>query len=103
MSKETDFLVIGAGIVGLATAWHLKRLRPSANIAILEKEADLARHQSSHNSGVIHAGVYYKPGSAKARNCLEGYRRLLDFCDEHQVNYRICGKLITAVEHSNAA
>ena len=98
MSKETDFLVIGAGIVGLATAWHLKRLRPSANIAILEKEADLARHQSSHNSGVIHAGVYYKPGSAKARNCLEGYRRLLDFCDEHQVNYRICGKLITAVE-----
>ena len=93
-----DFLVIGAGIVGLSTAWHLSRLRPDASILILEKENDLARHQSSHNSGVIHAGVYYKPGSAKAINCLEGYRRLLDFCQEHKVEYRICGKLITAVE-----
>ena len=98
MNEKTDFLVIGAGIVGLATAWHLSRLRPAAKITILEKESNLAQHQSSHNSGVIHAGVYYKPGSAKARNCLEGYRRLLDFCDEHQVEYRICGKLITAVE-----
>ncbi len=98
MSEITDYLVIGAGIVGLATAWHLSRLRPEAEITILEKEADLAQHQSSHNSGVIHAGVYYKPRTYMAKNCIEGYRRLLNFCDEHQVGYRICGKLITAVE-----
>lgn len=98
MTEDADYLVIGAGIVGLSTAWHLSRLQPDARICILEKEAGIAQHQSSHNSGVIHAGVYYKPGSAKACNCIEGYRRLLEFCDEHAIEYRICGKLITAVE-----
>lgn len=98
MNETADIIVIGAGIVGLATAWHINSLRPSANIVILDKEANLAQHQSSHNSGVIHAGVYYKPGSAKARYCLKGYRRLLQFCDQHGLTYRICGKLIAAVD-----
>lgn len=98
MSQTPDFMVIGAGIVGLSTAWHLQLARPNAKIALVEKERAEAMHQSSHNSGVIHAGVYYKPGSAKAAYCLEGYRRLLDFCDQHSIPYKICGKLIAAVE-----
>ncbi len=98
MKETPDFIVVGAGIVGLATAWHLHRVRPEAHIAILDKEDREARHQSSHNSGVIHAGVYYKPGSAKAINCRKGYTRLLEFCDMYGIPYRICGKLIAAVE-----
>lgn len=89
--------IIGAGLVGLATAYRIKEKHPQAEIFILEKEAGPARHQSSHNSGVIHSGIYYKPGSLKAKNCIDGYHYLIDFCKKHQIPYRITGKLIVAV------
>lgn len=91
-----DFIVVGGGIVGLATARALQRARPHARVAVLEKEADVARHQSSHNSGVIHAGVYYAPGSLKARLCRAGHAATLAFCARHDVPHAVCGKLIVA-------
>jgi len=95
-----DVLIAGAGIVGLATAWRLSLRQPQLKIAVLEKEPGPGVHQSSRNSGVIHSGVYYEPGSAKAENCLRGYRMLLDFADEFNIPYRICGKMIAAVEET---
>jgi (S)-2-hydroxyglutarate dehydrogenase len=92
----TDVLIIGGGIVGLATALQLKQARPGLGITVLEKETALARHQTGHNSGVIHSGLYYKPGSLKARNCIDGYRLLLDFCDRENVPHELCGKIVVA-------
>ena len=91
-----SFTIIGAGIVGLATALKLREKLPDAKIIILEKESNVAAHQTGNNSGVIHSGIYYKPGSLKAKNCVSGYKMLLDFCDEHKVKYDICGKVIVA-------
>jgi (S)-2-hydroxyglutarate dehydrogenase len=91
-----DVIVIGAGAVGLATAHHLAGKYPKFKIGILEKENDVAVHQTGNNSGVIHSGIYYKPGSLKAVNCKTGYDMLLKFCDEHGVNYDICGKVVVA-------
>jgi (S)-2-hydroxyglutarate dehydrogenase len=91
-----DIIIIGAGIVGLATALKLKEKNRDLNVAILEKEAGIARHQTGNNSGVIHAGVYYKPGSLKALNCRKGYQMLIDFCDRESIRYELCGKLIVA-------
>ncbi len=93
---QYDIVIIGGGIVGLATAMKLKEASPAISVGILEKEQDVAMHQTGNNSGVIHAGVYYKPGSLKAVNCRKGYRMLLDFCDKQGVNYNLCGKLIVA-------
>jgi len=93
-----DFVVIGGGIVGLSTAWTLLRRYPGAGVVVLEKEETLARHQTGHNSGVIHSGVYYKPGSMKARFAREGGNRLVELCEEHGVAYEICGKVIVATE-----
>ena len=93
-----DIIITGAGIVGLATAYELKRLDNSLKIGIIEKESNIAKHQTGNNSGVIHSGIYYKPGSEKANNCLKGYNKLLDFCDEQQIKYDLCGKLIIAKE-----
>ncbi len=93
-----DFAVIGGGIVGLSTAWTLLRRYPGAGVVVLEKEETLARHQTGHNSGVIHSGVYYKPGSMKARFAREGGTRLVELCEEHGVAYEICGKVIVATE-----
>jgi (S)-2-hydroxyglutarate dehydrogenase len=93
-----DIVIIGAGIVGLATALKLKEKNPDLSIAMLEKEDAIATHQTGNNSGVIHAGVYYKVGSLKATNCFRGYRMLLDFCDKESIKYDICGKLIVATE-----
>lgn len=93
-----DVTVIGAGIVGLATAYKLLQFSPSLKICILEKEKGVAFHQTGHNSGVIHSGIYYKPGSLKAVNCINGYRLLLEFCDENKIPYDICGKIIIATE-----
>jgi L-2-hydroxyglutarate oxidase len=101
MIKSTphfDILIGGAGIVGLATAWQLLQKQPALRLAILEKEAYPAAHQSSRNSGVIHSGIYYEPGSAKAQNCIKGYRMLLDFAAEHHIPHQICGKVISAVD-----
>lgn len=91
-----DFAVIGGGIVGLATAYQLGRRYPGARLVVLEKEAGPAQHQTGHNSGVIHAGVYYAPGSLKARLCQAGTRSMAEFCSAHGVPYEICGKLIVA-------
>lgn len=96
MSARYDYVVIGAGIVGLATAQRLQIGQPSARIAVLEKEAHVAAHQSGHNSGVIHAGVYYAPGSLKARLCRAGLQATFAFCAANDIPHRQCGKLIVA-------
>ncbi|MCU0448649.1 MAG: L-2-hydroxyglutarate oxidase [Bernardetiaceae bacterium] len=93
---QYDVLVVGGGIVGLATAHQLLALRPGLRVAVVEKETTLARHQTGHNSGVIHSGIYYKPGSLKARNCLRGYQLLLEFCAQHGVAHEVTGKIIVA-------
>ena len=95
MSK-TDYIIVGAGIVGLATALKLFEVKPKSKILILEKENQIGKHQTGNNSGVIHSGIYYKPGSLKAENCIRGYKLLLDFCDKHEIKYDLCGKLIVA-------
>ena len=89
-------VIIGGGIIGLASALKLKEKNPKYRIAIVEKERTIAQHQTGHNSGVIHAGVYYTPGSLKAKFCLEGNRATREFCDQHGVRYDICGKLLVA-------
>ncbi|AGI24943.1 L-2-hydroxyglutarate oxidase [Pseudomonas sp. MT3] len=91
-----DFCIIGGGIVGLATAMRLLQVRPGASLLLLEKEDSLARHQTGHNSGVIHAGIYYAPGSLKADLCKRGAQATQDFCDEHGIAYDVCGKLLVA-------
>lgn len=95
---QYDIIIAGAGIVGLATAYRLKEANPALRIIVLEKEQGIARHQTGHNSGVIHSGIYYKPGSLKARNCIEGYHQLLQFCDTHGIAYELCGKVIVATQ-----
>jgi L-2-hydroxyglutarate oxidase len=93
-----DIVVIGGGIVGLSSAFHMLKKQPGLKVAVLEKEDAVASHQTGHNSGVIHSGIYYKPGSLKAQNCINGYNMLLEFCKEHGVKYELCGKLIVAVD-----
>ena len=96
MASQYDLTIIGGGILGLATALKLIRVHPSLRLFILEKEADLARHQTGNNSGVIHSGLYYRPGSLKARSCVAGRKELMAFCDENAVPYEICGKVVVA-------
>lgn len=91
-----DYCIIGGGIVGLATAMALLERQPGASLLILEKEGVLARHQTGHNSGVIHAGIYYAPGSLKADLCKRGAQATKDFCTEHQIKFEVCGKLLVA-------
>jgi (S)-2-hydroxyglutarate dehydrogenase len=91
-----DVVIIGGGIVGLATAMQLKEMCPHIKVALLEKESKPAQHQTGNNSGVIHSGLYYKPGSLKAKNCIEGYQLLLDFCQREEIPYELCGKLVIA-------
>ncbi len=91
-----DVVIIGAGIVGLSTAYSLSQKNPNLKISIFEKESDIAQHQTGNNSGVIHSGIYYKPGSLKALNCKKGYNMLLSFCEEHDIPYDLCGKIIVA-------
>jgi L-2-hydroxyglutarate oxidase len=98
-----DVVVIGGGIVGLATALNLKKAKPSLRLLLLEKENSLAAHQTGHNSGVIHSGLYYKPGSLKAKNCIEGYHMLIDFCNENNIKYELCGKIVVATSEDQLA
>ncbi len=91
-----DFIILGGGILGLSTAMQLIERYPDKKMLLLEKESGPARHQTGHNSGVIHAGVYYAPGSLKARFCLEGNRATKAFCDRHAIPYEVCGKLLVA-------
>lgn len=93
---DYDVIIIGGGIVGLATALQLLKGLPECRLLLLEKEDQLALHQTGHNSGVIHSGLYYKPGSLKAKNCMEGYRLLLDFCQAEGIPHEICGKVVVA-------
>jgi L-2-hydroxyglutarate oxidase len=95
-----DYVIIGGGIVGLASAYHILKKQPHAKLALLEKESAVAAHQTGHNSGVIHSGIYYKPGSLKAQNCIDGYNMMVDFCAEHGIKFDLCGKLIVAVNDS---
>src|SRR5216684_8555939 len=91
-----DIVVIGGGIVGLSTAMYCIRLFPQLRLLLVEKEDGVARHQSGHNSGVIHSGVYYKPGSLKAKLCVEGAAAMVEFCREHTLPHEVCGKVIVA-------
>jgi L-2-hydroxyglutarate oxidase len=93
---QYDFIIVGGGIIGLSTAWQLKQRYRDKTLLLLEKESALARHQTGHNSGVIHAGVYYKPGSLKARFCKEGAAASYEFCEQHGIPCRRIGKLLVA-------
>lgn len=103
MTETYDIIIVGGGIVGLATAYKLGLHHPTKSVLVLEKEEQVARHQTSHNSGVIHSGIYYKPGSYKARNCVNGRRELVQFAKEHHIAHDICGKIIVATHESELA
>lgn len=98
-----DIIVVGGGIVGLATVLKLKTSNPFLKVLLLEKETELATHQTGNNSGVIHSGLYYKPGSLKAKNCIHGYHLLVDFCKENNVPFELCGKIVVATEEKELA
>ncbi len=100
MKDTYDIIIIGAGILGLSTAYNLLKKDASLSICIVEKESGPAMHQTGHNSGVMHSGIYYKPGSLKAFNCIRGYRMLVEFCTEHEIPFEICGKVIVATDES---
>jgi L-2-hydroxyglutarate oxidase len=93
-----DFAIVGGGIIGLAVARELIRRQPRASVCVLERESAVGTHQTGHNSGVIHAGVYYTPGSLKARLCVEGAREMYEYCDEHNIAHEACGKVIVATD-----
>src|SRR6185295_13820584 len=89
---------IGGGIVGLATALQIQKAKPALKILLIEKESALAKHQTGNNSGVIHSGLYYKPGSLKATNCIRGYNLVIDFCRQHEIPFELCGKIVVATQ-----
>jgi L-2-hydroxyglutarate oxidase LhgO len=93
-----DFIIVGGGIVGLATGLRILEARPGVKLLLIEKEDSLGRHQTGHNSGVLHAGLYYKPGSLKAKLAVEGLRQMVSFCQKHKVSYEQCGKIVVATE-----
>lgn len=93
-------VIVGAGIIGLATAYELINRYPKYKVSLIEKEEDVGLHQSGRNSGVIHSGIYYPPGSQKSISCKKGYSQLINFCNTYDVNYEICGKLIVATENN---
>ncbi len=100
MSSQFDITIIGGGIVGLATALEITQRWPQYKLAVLEKEDRLATHQTGHNSGVIHSGIYYKPGSLKAQTCVTGAKAIVAFCQQHNIPYEICGKVVVATSQA---
>ena len=98
--RQYDVAIVGGGIIGLSTAMQLLERSPDLNVAVIEKEEQLAQHQTGHNSGVIHSGIYYRPGSWKSRFCVGGKDRLIRFCDENEIEYDPCGKVIVATHKS---
>src|SRR5262249_29242653 len=98
--QNSDVLIVGAGIVGLATAYHLTREFPSRRVTVLEKEPQPAQHQTGHNSGVLHSGIYYRPGSLRSLNCRAGKAAMEQFCGAEGIPYEICGKVIVALTES---
>jgi L-2-hydroxyglutarate oxidase len=97
---QYDVVVVGGGIVGLATALQLKKMLPHVRLVVLEKEKEVAQHQTGNNSGVIHSGLYYKPGSLKATNCIRGYHLLIEFCREQGIPFELCGKIVVATDEA---
>ena len=97
---KADVVVVGGGIVGLATAYAVLKKSPKTKLVVLEKDSQVGAHQTRHNSGVIHSGLYYKPGSLKAKNCLDGYTKLLQFCRENEIKHEICGKVVVATSQA---
>ena len=95
-NSRYDVIIVGGGIVGLAVAQEITKRFPRLRLLLLEKESRVGQHQSGHNSGVIHSGVYYKPGSLKAKLCVEGARAMIEFCREHGIEHQVCGKVIVA-------
>lgn len=95
---STSYAVVGGGILGVAVARRILQLRPGAEVTAVEKESVLAAHQTGHNSGVVHAGLYYEPGSLKARLCRRGIHLLKEFCSEHDISYDECGKVLVALD-----
>lgn len=95
---QYDVIIIGGGAVGLATALKIQKTEPRYRVLVLEKEDAIARHQTGNNSNVIHSGIYYKPGSLKAKNCINGYHELIAFCNQHDIPYKLCGKVIVATD-----
>ena len=102
-TRKTDVLIVGGGLIGLSTAMHLKQMRPSNSVVLIEKDSEIASQQSGHNSGVLHAGIYYQPGSLKAQFCVEGNRALRTFCEAHEIPVVRCGKVIVASNEEQKA
>ena len=100
MTNRHDVVIISGGIVGLATAWRLLEKTPSLKVILLEKESGVARHQTGHNSGVLHSGIYYRPGTLRAENCREGREAMVDFCRKEEIPHDVCGKVIVATTES---
>src|ERR1700689_2143730 len=100
--KPMRVVVVGGGIVGLATAFRLQQRIPGAQVTILEKEREVAQHQSSHNSGVLHCGLYYKPGSKRAKLAVRGIRQMIAFCQTHAIPHDVCGKVVVATTADEA-
>lgn len=103
MTGQYDIIIIGGGIVGLATAYKILGRKPDMKLLILEKEPGVGLHQTSNNSGVIHSGIYYRPGSLRALNCINGYKQLLEFSDREGIPYELCGKIIVATNQNEQA
>jgi L-2-hydroxyglutarate oxidase len=97
---QYDVIIVGGGAVGLATALQLKNGSPALKVVVIEKETVVANHQTGNNSNVIHSGIYYKPGSLKATNCIRGYHLLIDFCRQHDIPFELCGKVIVATSET---
>src|SRR5262245_30282471 len=98
--RTADVAIVGGGIVGLATAYRFAERYPGRRVVVLEKEREVALHQTGRNSGVLHSGIYYKPGSLKAVNCREGKRAMEEFCAREGIAYELCGKVIVALDES---
>ena len=94
---QYDIAIVGGGIIGLATAYKLQLNFPHLDIVVFEKEAELAFHQTGRNSGVLHSGLYYKPGSLRAENCIKGRKQLVQFAEDNNINFDVCGKIVVAV------
>ncbi|GAB5519445.1 MAG: L-2-hydroxyglutarate oxidase [Rhodothermales bacterium] len=103
MTPRADIVIIGGGIVGLATAYRLSQRFPKVSVVVLEKEAAVGQHQTGHNSGVLHSGIYYKPGSLKAINCRAGKKAMEAFCEAEHIDYDVCGKVIVATRPEEVA